>query len=226
MPPGRNDRRTALPGRFSLPLVCCESRLHSADSGKTALTEEHGPKAAPIDGNATMIRWMILRRIDFEERRLGVAGCLDYVRQLFRVSPGAFCRFAPLGPAAAFHRALPATAHALAHVVVAVEADCGTCVQIAVHAARKAGVEPDGIQAALAGNFDPLPADLAMVCRFAQAVIGVTGEAELLRHDIRLRYGDAGLAELSMTIALAGAFPVMKRGMGYSAGCQAVKLDL
>ncbi len=168
-----------------------------------------------------MIRRIILRQIDVQEKYLGES--LDYARHILRTSLRAFLKFAKIMPFAAYRRKLPADAAHIAHLVAARDEDCGTCVQIAINIAAQEGMKHAWIQAALDERPDDLPAELAEVYRFTEAVVTKSGQEEELREAIRERYGEEALIELALAISGSRVYPMVKRVLGYAKSCSVVK---
>lgn len=168
-----------------------------------------------------MIRWFIRTQIDRQEKILGES--LDYVRHILDTSLRAFMKFGKIMPFAAYRRKLPVEAASIAHVVAARDEDCGTCVQIAINVAVKEGINPDWLQAALDERPDDLPEELADVYRFAEHVVGHTGEEGELRDKLRKRYGEEALIELALAISGSRVFPMVKRVLGYATSCSVAK---
>lgn len=164
-----------------------------------------------------MLRWLIRRKLDSEEKKLGVS--VDYLRHVVDVSPVAFVRFASIMPFANSRKVLPKEAWFVAQIVALQNEDCGPCLQITVNLARQAGVSPELLKAALDGNVDALSEDLANVYRFTQGVVHNTGEGDSLRETLRHRYTERGLIELSYAVAAARIFPTVKRVLGYAQSC-------
>src|SRR5262245_27637682 len=102
-----------------------------------------------------MLRRFILGRIAAAERELGVP--LDYCRYMIRVSLRASLRFAKFLAVDEYRRVLPPVPLYVARIVAVRDEDCGTCVQIAVNQAKKAGVPADVLRAVLNGELDGLP---------------------------------------------------------------------
>jgi alkylhydroperoxidase family enzyme len=171
-----------------------------------------------------MLRRLVLRRLDAEERKLGGVS-VEYLRHVARASLPAFFKFALFTPLAAHRRKLPADAYRLARLVAVQHEDCGTCVQIEVNLARRDNVAPELLRAALDGRFGELPPELADVCRFARAVAEQGDDVEL-RERLRARYGEEGLVELALGIAAARVFPTAKRALGYAASCSLVEVKI
>jgi alkylhydroperoxidase family enzyme len=171
-----------------------------------------------------MLRRFILSRIGAAEKELGVP--LDYCRYMIRVSLRASLRFAKFLAVDEYRRVLPPGPLYVARIVAVRDEDCGTCVQIAVNQARKAGLSAGVLQAVLDEEPDRLPDELAEAYRFAHAVVNRSGEEDALRERIRLRYGDEGLVEMALAIASCRVFPVTKRALGYAVSCSAVPVHV
>src|SRR3712207_1977077 len=120
-----------------------------------------------------MIRTLILKRLDKEERSLGES--VDYLRHLVRTSLPAFFTFALFTPLAQHRRKLPPAPYRVARIVATRDEDCGTCVQIEVNLARKEVVPADVIRAVLNHRPDDLAPALADVYSFARSVVEASG---------------------------------------------------
>jgi alkylhydroperoxidase family enzyme len=171
-----------------------------------------------------MIRYLILKQLDREERSLGES--LDYVRHILRASLPAFFKFALFTPLAQHRRKLPPTPYRIARIVATQHEDCGTCVQIEVNLARRDGVSGDLIRAVLKKRPEDLTPELGEVYRFTKAVVEASGEEEELRQRIRQRYGEEGLVELALGIAAARVFPVTKRALGFATSCALIEVKV
>jgi alkylhydroperoxidase family enzyme len=171
-----------------------------------------------------MLRWLIRKRLAAVERDLGVP--VDYVRHILDVSLGAFLRCGMVMPLEKYRRSLPAGPYHVARLVAVRHEDCGPCVQIVVNLAKKDGVAPQVLQAALAAAPDALPEDLADAYCFAEAVVTRSGDEDRLRERIRQRYGEAGLVEMALAIAVCRIFPTAKRGLGYATSCSKVTVHV
>jgi alkylhydroperoxidase family enzyme len=104
--------------------------------------------------------------------------------------------------------------------------DCGSCVQIEVNLARKAGIPVEYLKAALAGDVDRLPGELADAYRFARAVAADKGGEEEYRNRLQKHFGEEGVAELATGIAAARVYPALKRGLGYAVSCSRLPVDV
>ena len=170
-----------------------------------------------------MLRWLIHRKLNSEEKRLGES--LDYLRYVVDVSPGAFLRFSSILPLANSRKVLPKEAWYVAQIVAAQDADCGPCLQIVVNLAQQDGVDPKLLNAALCGDCHVMPPELVDVYQFSQAVVAATADEQELRETLRKRYGERGLIELSFAIAASRIPPIVKRALGFAKSCRAVAVQ-
>ncbi len=170
-----------------------------------------------------MLRWLINKRLDAAEKKLGAS--VDYMRHIAKVSLRAFFKFARFMPMAEYRKTLPVEPFHIARLVAVKHEDCGTCVQIEVNLAKHDGISTELLQIVLDGKVDALPKELANVYRFAQAVVTQQDDIEL-REVIRQQYGEDGLVELALTIAASRVFPMTKRVLGYSLSCSKVHVNL
>ena len=153
---------------------------------------------------------------------------LAYLRDLWRVSPRAFAAVVLARPFLGYPaRHVPAAAYHVARIAATRAEDCGTCVQIAAHLARAAGVPTAVVRGAALGEPESLPAELALVYRFATAVARAdTAAAEAERPAMLARFSEAGLATFAVGIAGARTFPALKRALGHATSCERLALDL
>lgn len=171
-----------------------------------------------------MLRTLIAKRLDAEERRLGVP--LDYLRQILRVSLRSFFTFAKIMPISDHRKVLPVEPYYVARMVATRDEDCGTCLQIEVNLAAQDGVAGEILRAVLDRSPERLPAELADVYRFTEGVVGASGEEDGLRPRIVERWEERGLVELGMAIAAARFFPITKRALGYAKSCRLVEVSI
>jgi alkylhydroperoxidase family enzyme len=167
-----------------------------------------------------MLRRFILGRIAAAEKELGAS--LEYCRYIVRVSLRASFKFAKFLSVDEYRRVLPPGPCYVARIVAVRDEDCGSCVQIAVNQAKKAGMPAEVLHAVLDGRPQDLNEELSDAYRFAEAVVTQNGEEDALRERIRLKYGDEGLIEMALAIASCRVFPITKRALGYAVSCSAV----
>ena len=129
-------------------------------------------------------------------------------------------------PLAEYRPALPHEPFHVARIAATREEDCGTCLQIEINLAKRDKVKPALIRACVNDRPDDLPEQLADVYRFATAVVKHTGDEEIYRERIREAYGEEGLIELAMAIAVCRVFPATKRALGFAKSCSDVHVHL
>jgi hypothetical protein len=171
-----------------------------------------------------MLRALISSRISSAEHRLGVKA--DYMRHMLDVSLRAFLKFVKIIPVSDYRRVLPSEPFHVARLVALRDEDCGSCLQIEINQAKRDKVRPQIIRATIADKPDDMPEQLADVYRFAQAVVRRSGDEEIYRERIRELYGEEGLVELAMTIAICRVFPATKRALGFAQSCSVVPVRL
>jgi len=88
-----------------------------------------------------------------------------------------------------------------------------------VRFAKQAGISVAILDSILNENPCSLSPDLAEVYFFAEAVATGNGAEDEWREAILRRYGEVGLVELSMAIAVCRVFPTVLHAMGYAAPC-------
>jgi alkylhydroperoxidase family enzyme len=169
---------------------------------------------------AFMLRRLILGKLASLEKQWGVS--LDYCRYILRTSFRAFFKFGKFLAVDEYRRVLPAAPCYVARIVAVRHEDCGSCVQIAVCQAKKAGVQNEVLQAVVDGNPEKLSEELQDAYRFAEGVVTANGQEDEFRERIRQRYGDEGLIELALAIASSRTFPTVKRALGYAISCSKV----
>jgi len=171
-----------------------------------------------------MLNRIIEGRIQAAERDLGVP--LDYVRYLARTSLKNVMRLTRFQRLADAGGSVPASATGVATIVGSMADDCGTCVQISVNIAKQHGVSPDIIRAAVQRRREDLADELRDVFDFADGVTSGIGVDDDLRERIRARWGDQGLIDLSMTVAMHRVYPTLKRALGYAKSCELVPVTV
>lgn len=168
-----------------------------------------------------MLHHLIYKQLDKAEKTLGVS--MDYLRHVADASRALFVKFALVMPLVGHRRALPKAAYHVARLVAVRHEDCGACVQINVNIALQDGVAPELLRAVLNGRPADLTPPLADVYHFA-ATICAGRDDDALRERIRHHFGEEGLVELALGIAITYVFPVTKRALGYAQHCTRVEL--
>jgi len=168
-----------------------------------------------------MIRSILRRSLDSAEVKLGAP--VDYLRYVAEHDPGAMVKFGMLQPASAHRKVLPPEVYHAARIAATQAADCGTCVQIEVNAARASGVPAATIRAVLSG--DPLSAPEADAIAFAKMTASGEDPTEP-RQRLLERFGDRGVVEAALAVTTAQVYPTMKRALGYATACSLVEVDV
>lgn len=153
------------------------------------------------------------------ELRFGVP--LDHLRDLVRASPAAFFKLLLFGPVAQHRRQLPCAAFHLARIAATQVEACDACLRIVLHYARRDGVAPSLLAAAVGRDPALLSAEHEAVLQFA-ATVAAGGDDPDLRGTLRRRYGETAVVELALAIATARVFPTFKRALGHATACRGV----
>ena len=170
-----------------------------------------------------MKRYILKRIVARLERFLGVD--LPHLEEIVEQAPGAMVPIGLFMPASSYGRTVPSDVLHMVRIGATQAQECGECLQIAVNVARKEGVPPELLQAAVRGRFAELRPDLADAVEFGERVgSGLDASAE--REALRARFGPRGVIEVSMAAATAHLFPALKRGMGFAQACRVDALDL
>jgi len=164
------------------------------------------------------ISWFAERALRKMEKRYDYS--FDYVRYLWHVSRGGWRRFSfGFMWFASGRDSLPADAAAIAGIVSTLHADCGPCTQITVNMALEGGVDPDILSAAVSGDLNALPENLALVYRFTHAVVNGDFGATEMRENIIGLYGEKGLVDMASVISAGQVYPTLKRTLGFGETC-------
>lgn len=169
-----------------------------------------------------MRSWFASRALD--RFAAGYQYDVGYMRAMLKTSPAAFFKFASMMRLASHREAAPPDALYAAKLVGALHEDCGPCVQLVATMARRAGVGDADIEAIVSGDADAMSADAALGFRFAAALVGMTDDLAAARAAVRLRWGEAGLIDLTLGAQVSRIFPMIKAGLGYAQSCQPIRI--
>ncbi len=152
---------------------------------------------------------------------------VSYMMRLEDNAPGTLLRYFLMTPLAQYRRTAPPGAYYAAKLVAGKAADCGPCVRLVCNMAAEAGVDRQLLLHVLRGDDDALPDDVRDAVRFAHAVVDQNHETlNGTREAIHNRWGEGGVADLSLAIAFGGFFPTMKRGLGDAQACEPIVAEL
>ena len=164
-----------------------------------------------------MMRFLIKRAIEVSAARSGTDA--DYMLALYSASPKAVRGMAKVSALLAHREAVPVEAAFAAQLTGALEEGCGSCVQIHIAMARKAGVEDALIEAILTRDLDFLPPDVALAASFALAISRRSADEVESREGVRARWGDRGVVDLVIATQLSRFLTMFKAGFGHATTC-------
>ena len=171
-----------------------------------------------------MIRRLIHRKIDQSEQALGQSH--DYLRFMLDISLRAFLSFSKIFAIANYRKVLPLDIYHTARIVAAREEDCGTCVQLEINLAQKAGVSSTVLQSIINAEPQCLSNQLDLVYRYVDAVVKKLPTEMDLREKIKPIVGDQGFVELALAVGASRFLPIVKRMLGYGTACSKVELKI
>ena len=67
--------------------------------------------------------------------------------------------------------------------------------------------------------------DVALAYRFAGAVLARSADADPLREQVRARWGDRGIVDLTFALQGSRLYPRVKEGLGFAKDCRQVTVD-
>lgn len=164
-----------------------------------------------------MLKNIARRFVKKAEKRIGVE--LDYAHQIARTDLSLMVRYGKIFRFLDPNMEVPALAYHTARLRGAAIADCGTCVEVEINLAKKAGVPLRAIDEILRADYSGLPDDVRAVAQLSDAVVGRREDHPEARLQIVNSYGDAGLIEVSFAMNGAALLPGIKRAMGYTTTC-------
>lgn len=170
-----------------------------------------------------MIRHLLHHQFNRLERQIG--GSVDHLRHLADVSLPAFFKLMLTGPAATHRRTASLDMLHAARIAATAHEDCGSCLQIAVNLARRDGMTAAVLRNLLNGQTSGLPESVGTAFQFARSVLNRDGQDGHWRTRLRENFGEEVVVELSLAIAMARIFPVLKRGTGFATPCGRVAIE-
>ncbi len=166
--------------------------------------------------------WFARQRLERWARRYDYD--VTYVKAFLAASPRGFRRFAKIMDVAHHADGVPAEALYAVKLVAAIAEDCGPCTELVVRMAQEARVDDRQISAVLERRFEDMTPDTALGARFAEAVVLRNPVADEIRDQLRGRWGEEGMATLSLALAIGRVFPMLKNAMGYARECRPVEI--
>lgn len=170
---------------------------------------------------------MILRLLKAGIQRFGSRYNYDttYMTHVADISTSAGLRLSMLSTYSQF-RGPPKAQNVWAGAMLAStrEGDCGPCVQLIVDMALEAGVPTDQIARCLTGHAKSA-GDVGLGFRFANAAIADAPELEMLREEIKTRFGETAVVAASFAASSGRIYPVLKRSLGFGQACSLVTIQ-
>ena len=160
--------------------------------------------------------------IAYSERAIGEDA--GWARDVSALGRTAFWRLLGFYRFAGFRRSAPLDLLTLARLGAVMAEDCGPCTRIVVKVAKKQGIQPDLLRAALAGG-EGLSGDADLAFRFGRALSAGDADADTFGDAIEVRHGRAVRTELALGAAAARFYPAIKRGLGYARACSLTRFD-
>lgn len=149
---------------------------------------------------------------------------VSYMDHMLTVSPAAMFKFAKLTQLSQHREAAPVEATFAAKLVGALLEDCGPCVQLVVDMAAEAGVPLASTEAVLTRDAKSMDENTQVAFRFADALAHRSLELDEAREAVRLRWGDAGVIDLTLSMQIGRVYPMVKVGLGFGKTCQRVQV--
>lgn len=159
-----------------------------------------------------VLRWLGHRY----QRRLGVR--TPYFEDVVRYAPGAIVPIVGFVPATLYGHRLPGELLHMIRLGATRTQDCGTCLEIGIHLARRDGVPEPLIESAVQGRAEGLEPELGAALRFGER-LGRGEDAPQERELLRTRFGTPGLVEASIAAAGSLTFPALQLGLGHARAC-------
>ena len=167
-----------------------------------------------------MLKSILHNRLDAYQREYGYD--VSYVREILDVDLGAFRRLYAFSGISSYARDVPVDAQFAAKITGTLAEDCGPCTQLMVTMAERAGVAPDTIRAVVRGDLEALGPDARLAVLFSRAVMQRDPEADILRAQVRERWGRRGVITLGFGLVGARAYPTLKYALGFGKTCSRV----
>ncbi|MEZ5885838.1 MAG: hypothetical protein R3D56_02905 [Paracoccaceae bacterium] len=141
-----------------------------------------------------------------------------YMKEMIEEDFAGFRRFAKLADLSAYGFGLPSGPLFAAKFIATRAAGCGPCVELVIRMAEEAGVSRAAL-AAIARKGCPADPDMRLAADFAEAVVTNGAGLPDLLEAVEARFGRRGRTGLSVAIATAHFYPMVKRGMGHARDC-------
>ncbi|HWR14201.1 MAG TPA: hypothetical protein VN577_05205 [Terriglobales bacterium] len=169
-----------------------------------------------------MLKKILKMAIARFERQNGYDG--SYTRYIVEHSPSALWKLGKIQGFATHHEDVPRDAYYAAKITSVLRADCGPCTQLVVTWAERAGVAPTTIHAVLTKDWDAMTYDVQLVVKFIEAALARSLEADVLREEIRQKWGDRAVITLAYAATAGQIYPTLKYALGFGHECTLIKV--
>lgn len=169
-----------------------------------------------------MLKWFIGKRIAGFEHAYGYD--TSYMREMLDVSLKGFMRFAKVMELSQHREDTPPDAWFAAKLAATLGEDCGPCTQLVVQMAEHAGVSAEVLRGIVGGDHELMGADASLAYRFARAALAHDLQADMLRDEIRRRWGRRAVLTLALAITSSRMYPTLKYALGHGHACARVRI--
>lgn len=146
---------------------------------------------------------------------------LPHLREMAEVNPEGLDPVLTISGLMGTQGTLTPSQHAVARLIATQAQDCGSCLQIDIDLAMRAGVAPDLIRAVVEHRRDAIHDEtLRSIYDLVQAAVTMQPVAEAI-DTVTEKLGQRALTDVAVAVALSQFFPVLKRVMGHATSCQA-----
>lgn len=169
-----------------------------------------------------MIRYLLNKMLLSMKERYGYD--VRYQQDILYTDLKTYLKFMGFQTMATHSGNLPAGPLFAARLRAIIWDDCGPCTQLIVDMALEAKLSPETVSAIIDKDLDSLPADIALVVRFADLVLAHDPEADDLREKILALWGKEGLIAIAYGISSSRVYPAIKYALGYGNACSRIQI--
>jgi len=147
-----------------------------------------------------------------------------YMEELLDHDLAAFLKFSTLNLLSSHRRGIPVAPWYAARIRATMWEDCGPCVKLVCNMALEAEVDPAVVSAVVTADLAALADDIALVVQFTELVLAHDPAADVLRNQVRQRWGADGLMSLATAISTTRVYPSVKYVLGHGHACNRVQI--
>jgi hypothetical protein len=169
-----------------------------------------------------MMRYFTHRVLDAFARRHHTD--VAYMHAMLDTSPAAFRKFGRVSLLSGHRESVPVEACYAARLVGVLVEDCGPCIQLVADMARGAGMGEDQIVAVLSTDLGAMSYDVSLAHAFASALVRRGEGLDELREQVRCRWGDRGIIDLTFAAQMTRIYPMVKARLGFATACRPIRV--